>query len=186
MLEALAFVIMVTNPMGQPAELGYPTPVYQPHQPVVRYDSLTQCNRELARIRQQALQQLQAQPQMPQYVRVQQQRINSLSCLPPGTGPQATLRTLEPKPLWRWRIGHIDEFGYFQGQSLEMRQFSEFEQCQRAYDQLLHRLMQQMRGQGKTGLQLDHYRDKIRMTYRCHQVMPPPKLVAWPAHQHWR
>ncbi len=178
------FVIMITNVIGTPASLGYPSTLYEkyiePGQTVQRqFATQEACEKQLATVQQIELHKVHTTPAMPAYKTTMIERIGSMKCLPAGSLPQAQARGLSLQPLYKWRIGRIGQDLFFKGQSLDMRQFDDRGSCENANRVLQDALnAQAIKKQGPVE-SLQH-RQAISEAYRCYQVIPvTPHQARW-------
>ena len=144
MLEVLAFMLVITNPLGTPATLGYPNVAYEQYSAsnghVVAYSSMQECVLDRADIITAERKRLSSTPTMPEYKRVLTNRLESLACLPKDAKPAPQARTLVTTPEYTWRIGRIGIEGTFKGQSLDMRHFNNYDDCINAKVALFKRI----------------------------------------------
>lgn len=175
MINAIAFVLMFTNPLGTPPQLGYPNPVYQRYtvageQPKV-YTNYASCVVDLTSVKTAEYAKLNREQSMPAYRTTMRARLESLQCLPEGSKPEPAMRSLPLKPQYVWRIGRMGQDLYFKGQSLDMRQFIDRGSCEAANRNLQDRLnTASLHRQSATGSLMQ--RDEIITQYKCYQVIP--------------
>jgi hypothetical protein len=182
----LPFLIFFTNPIGSAKELGYPIVLYEKHieqgeKAAREYATLAACTERLNTLQKNAFINLQSREVMPEYRMVMTERVNSMKCLSADAKPEAQLKGVPTKPGHRWRIGKIDEYGYFQGQSLDMRQFDDEASCKKAADSLVEKYTLFYKDR-----QVEYNKAQSLIAalkqYGCHPVMlkpPPPLPYGW-------
>lgn len=152
---AAAFVIMITNPVGVPASLGYPNVVFQQYSPVI-YPTLQQCMNDLALARQNDALRLRHTVASAEFHMVMKQRIDSMQCLPAGTRPAPRMKVLVTTSPYLWRIGRLGPDNFFLGQNVDIRQFGTQAQCAQALQALLVKFPSA----------------EVAQAYRCLNVIP--------------
>lgn len=176
---AAQVVIMITNPAGAPLIGGYPPSVYQPHlepgqRQAVVYVDTQQCQARVRQLQQQAHQQA-ANPQlMPEHRQVLLARASSLQCLPAGSVPPARPKYAAVQPGYVWRIGRLNHYGWFEGQSLDMRYFQSANDCHNAYAQVLVQQQNALLASGQQHQQVLQWSKQFQNSYKCMPVSLTP------------
>lgn len=180
----IPFLIFITNPTGASAQMGYPVSVYERYvekgEPAPReYHTREKCESRLRDVQSQFRNWFTTHPVMPEYRAVMTERMASMQCLPANAKPEARLRQPGTQATYRWRIGRIDEFGYFKGQNLDLRHYTSEKACWSAYGTLVvnyRESLAQRNGQDYATRTVSDF----QKTYGCHAVMPSESYPHYP------
>lgn len=172
--ETIAFLIFITNPTGVAVQLAYPIVAYEKfveegETAARQYKSMQACEQRLQQLGGELAQKLKANARnwMPEYQMVMHERAKSLQCMPADAKPDARLRGQQVGPVQFWRIGQLDRLGYFEGQTLEPRYFSDEQQCDRAYNALISNYIQAAHEKKWQEQDIQYWLERFRASYRC-------------------
>lgn len=174
----LPFLIFITNPIGVGQEIGYAANVmYEKY--VVQgesaprpYQTLEECTAALQTVRNDTRALLQTRNVMPEYRMVMLQRVGSMKCLRADARPDTPVKHVEAKTAYRWRIGRLNAQGYFEGQSLNLRQFDTQQQCAFAYNETIPLYGEALGQRGVGGEEVRRLQKVFSDQYRCMAVLP--------------